>query len=166
MISYQVNISGPRAALALFARGVGDTTILNRQIGAKYFAWVEENFETQGAKGGKPWAPLKAGGRWKGKGKNRNFQTDYRILQDTGNLKQSFAQFFDANQAGVGARASFFPSKEGGKGDYATAHEEGDPSRNLPQRKMLMTPAVGLKIATDIYTLRINKLAQAAGLSA
>ena len=159
MISYQVNISGPRAALALFARGVGDTTAVNRMIGAQYFAWVQDNFNSQGAKGGQPWAPLKAGGRWKGKGKNREFQTDYKSLQDTGQLKSSFAPFADANQAGVGARASFGV-------DYATQHEEGNPARNLPQRKMLMTPAVGLKIATEIYTLRINKLAQQAGLSA
>lgn len=158
MISVTVDLRRTDAALSRFARSVQDRTTLHRQIAAQLYSWVIQNFEQQGAKGERPWAPLKAGGRWKGRGSNRYFQTDYKILQDTGNLRQSFAPFSDNDSMGVGARASFGV-------DYAAVHEQGAPERNLPARPMLPPRDVALRIASDIYGLRLTKLASDAGLS-
>lgn len=158
MISVQIDLSRTRSALAVLSRSVEQRSTIHRQVAAQLHSWVIQNFEQQGAKGERPWAPLKAGGRWKGKGRNRYFQTNYKVLQDTGNLRQSFAPFYDNNSMGVGAKASFGV-------DYAAAHEEGVPERNLPQRKMLPSEGVALKIASDIYGLRLAKLASDAGLS-
>jgi phage gpG-like protein len=159
MISTSIDVAKTSAAISQVARGLRDRTALHGQIGAQLYAWVIRNFEQEGGlTGAGRWAPLKAGGRWKGRGKNRYFQTDARILQDTGNLRNSFAPFYDNDTAGVGARASYGV-------DYAAVHQQGDPGRNLPARPMLPPEDVALDIASRIYTLRLSKLAQDAGLS-
>ncbi len=85
--------------------------------------WNKLNFKTQGGKVG-GWKPLKAGGRWKGKGKRRSFDTSAKILQDTGRLRLSYLPFQSSKEGGIGSELS-----------YAEAHNDG--FGRLPQRRML-----------------------------
>jgi phage gpG-like protein len=98
-----------------------------------------------------PWVDLVMGGRWKGKGANRYFQTDYRILQDTGALRQSFIPLHDENSTGVGAASGSEHA------DIAERHQFGDPSGNLPARPMLPEPDAAVRIVSKIYGLVIEE---------
>jgi phage gpG-like protein len=84
----------------------------NRLLSIALYSWTIRNFNTQGRTGGATaWAPLAESTirRKKKLGKTQP-------LVITGNLRQSFAPFYDSKIAGVGAQASAF---KGARGDYA-----------------------------------------------
>lgn len=81
-----------------------------------------------------------------------------KILQDTGALRQSFAGFYDADVAGVGAQSNAT------HGDLSIIHEYGDPSRNIPARPMLPTPDQALEMAMAVYERFVSESRQAANL--
>lgn len=100
-------------------------TFAHLRISQVLLTWVNKNFQSEGGKVG-GWKPLKLGGRWVGKGKNRKFDADASILTDTAVLKGSFAPFADKKRAGIGSDL-----------EYSYPHEVGLPHRNLPSRRML-----------------------------
>lgn len=129
-----------------------DRTVPNRMVGIELFSWVQRNFAAQGALGG-GWVPLKpatvaakAKGGW-----------SPMPLIRTGNLRNSFAGFGDAQVAGVGAQASFGV-------DYARVHQEGAPEKNIPARPMLPPAEVAKDIWNRVYEDFIDKLIAKEGL--
>jgi len=101
--------------------------------------WNKENFRTQGGKVG-GWKPLKAGGRWKGKGKRRRFDRSARILQDTGRLRLSYLPFATRREGGI---RSDLP--------YAEAHNNG--FGPLPVRRMLPEKA---EVIDDVMKIAVQ----------
>ncbi|MCK5609653.1 hypothetical protein KAR91_47710 [Candidatus Pacearchaeota archaeon] len=77
--------------------------------------WVQSNFKTIGDKVG-GWQKLKLGGRFRGKGKNRKFDTSAKVLQDTGRLRASFLPFANKKNAGIGSELPYSESHDKGKG--------------------------------------------------
>jgi len=114
--------------------------------------WVQGNFQSEGKKVG-GWRPFKAGGRWipvgnVAKGKRAGLgatkrgmvlDTSAKLLQDTGRLRSSFLPFATMWNAGIGSDL-----------DYAKKHEDGDPSRKLPARRMLPKRSEVIDEAHDI----------------
>jgi phage gpG-like protein len=125
---------------------------VHHKIGIQLEKYVDQLFMHEGAyMGRKRWADLKAGGRYKGKGKQRFFQTSYKILQDTGELRASYDALYSKTQAGVGA------VKGRPHAELAPIHEYGNPSRNLPARPMLPTAEVMQDVALRIYGIEFRK---------
>lgn len=136
-------------------RKMGDLTPVNKRVAVFLDRWVQRNFRSQGASVG-GWKPFKAGGRWvskrthaagdfpqsgprRGSGRRtgtRYLDTSAKLLQDTGRLRASFSPFWSRNNAGIG---SDLP--------YSKKHEEGDPAKNLPARRMLPEER---EVASDI----------------
>lgn len=91
------------------------------------FRWIQKNFQAEGALHNTnfgPWkqlSPATIARRRKGRGVGRP-----KILQDTGNLRQRWDVRGNKLSGSVKSRQ-----------DYSGDHERGDPSRNLPQRKIL-----------------------------
>jgi phage gpG-like protein len=152
-IALTIEVKNPASpAMRRMLAQLQDRTIPNRQVGIELFRWVERNFQAEGALGG-GWVPLKpetvaqkARGGWSPK-----------PLIRTGNLRDSFAGFGDAEQAGVGAQASFGV-------DYARVHQEGNPARNLPARPMLPPPEIAKELWSRVYDNFIETLIHKEGL--
>jgi phage gpG-like protein len=141
--------------------GAGGMRNANRNVSLWLLRWVNDNFKTEGGKVGN-WKPFTYGGRLVKKGtrgaspisllpsKRRAYiNPSAKLLQDTGALRLSFDVFHSQKNAGVGSDLK-----------YAAAHEQGLPSRNLPQRRML--PESGDKDVTQgiikIYDAYIRKV--------
>ncbi|CAB4165482.1 Phage virion morphogensis protein [uncultured Caudovirales phage] len=127
---------------------VGNSDTPNRAIATQLYGWTIRNFNSRGNEAnGTPWAPLRPSTvRYKEKiGKQQ-------MLVITGNLRQSFAGFSDANAAGVGARASAF---KGSRGDYARYLHEG--TIHMPPRNLLPTEKAALDIGIRVYDLFISR---------
>lgn len=151
--------------------------LLNKQAGIKMHELVMETFRLEGATQGRPrWQDLAAGGRWqrrlgrdgvrrryrfqdirRGKGgvpeldASGNFIRAYKILQDTGDMRNSYVWLSDADHAGVGT------AKGASHADIAIYHEYGVPARNLPARPMLPTNETALVTVYQVYALAIAK---------
>ena len=149
-----VDLKGADKALAEFSRKLKQRTRIHRLIALELLKIVSRNFDTE-SNSGTRWAPLKAGGRWRSvsgaKGKKVRFlDKSARILQDTGNLRRSFAEIYSADVAGVGSTNV----------EYARAHEKGVPKRNLPARPMLPTREQVSSIAVRIYKYEVDRAAR------
>lgn len=154
MLEVVVNIDGAQKRLSKISREVGNTAKVNRQLGISLYGVVMRNFRDQSSNG-EDWAALKAGGRWKGRGKKRELDTSAKALLDTGALRQSFLPFSDAAQAGVGAK-SYVPRKGGdAPADLAAIHEFG--TKYIPARPMLPTLSQGLALALNVYGAAIKR---------
>lgn len=164
-ITVQGNVES-RRRLAKFARAMSPESrgTANKNIGAQLHGDVIRTFEAQGATFGRPkWQDLKAKGRYVktlAKGKKARFQTHYKILQDTGALRQSYVPLSDEDLAGVGAVSFYSPVDREDHGDLAKVHQFGVPSRNLPARPMLPTEDRALEVASYVYGMMIEKAAQ------
>lgn len=134
-------------AINAIARDIKTDKTPYRQASVFLFKWVQNNFKTEGGKTEKTWKDLKLKGRWKGKGKNRYFQTDYKILQDEGRLRQSFKPFFTKDNAGIGSELP-----------YSKTHEHGDKSKNIPQRRILPKRVEVMPDIYDIFNWFIDKV--------
>lgn len=164
-------------ALNKLAAGIADRSRANQQLSVKLEGEVLANFANEGQEFNTPWAPLKLSTILrrlskspKSKAKKAKAAALFkqgqssravyaasgagllRILQDTGALRQSFAGFYDNDEAGVGARSN------AAHADLSIVHQEGNPSRNLPARNMLPPPAMALEWAIAVYQ---NHIAQA-----
>lgn len=152
MISVTVNAQGTLLALARLGSFLSDTVTPNRQLATQLYSWTIRNYDGRGSLQDAPWVPLAESTR---KQKIRLGYSPEPLAPRTGHLRNSFAPFSDATQAGVGARASYGV-------DYAQVHEEG--SGNIPQRKMLPTEKVGLDYAVRIYQNYVIGAQRKAGL--
>lgn len=152
-ISVVINATAVGSALATLARGLRSREVTHRQIGAQLFSWVQRNFDAEGGLATKPWAPLAPSTV---REKDRRGWSPRKLIR-TGNLRQSFAPFSDADQVGIGARASFGV-------DYAEVHEEGAPRANIPSRPMLPPVEVAEGYITRVYGAFILEQRKKAGL--
>jgi len=100
--------------------------------------WVQVNFKTEGGKVGK-WKPLALGGRFYGGG----FDSNAKLLQDTGRLRASFLPFASKNNAGIGSKLP-----------YSKKHEEG--LDGLPQRRILPVKNEVIKDVTKIMEKHVK----------
>ncbi len=150
-ISVTVELNRTGTALATLARGVKDRSVVNRQIAAQFFSWVQRNFDEEGGLSTRPWVPL----RPSTVAEKARLGYSPKMLVRTGNLRQSFQPFSDQDQAGIGARASFGV-------DYAQVHEEG--GGNVPARPMLPSIGIAEDYVTRIYGRFIAKRREEAGL--
>lgn len=154
-ISIDLNISQAGTALMGLANEVDDRRVPNRQLSIQLYGWVIRNFQHGGADQRPPWLPLKESTL---KRKKKDGYSSLPLIRK-GNLRQSFAPFADATQAGVGAQASFGV-------DYARVHETGSIKRpgQPPRRSMLPPNDYALNAAVQIYNLHITKARRRAGL--
>jgi len=110
-------------------------------------AWIKRNFTNEGKDHDDPglrWPPLKAStikNRRRGRGVGSP-----KILQDTGNLRNRWDRKAD-NRSGL------LRSRQ----NYSSIHEEGRPSRNIPQRKIFPTKRQGQDIIRPVYEAWIDK---------
>lgn len=120
---------------------------LFNRIGVQLLNAISENFQQQGHEG-TPWAPLSqrtiAGRR------NKN-KSSIKILEDTGELRRSFAS--EATDAQV---------RVGTKKIYAPPHEYG--YKNIPERRMLPSKKMGLQLAVDVVDNYIKEKSREAKL--
>lgn len=143
-----------KVATAMSPRARAD---YNMKAAIAMYGYVIRVFDAQGAHDGRPgWQPLKAGGRTKvtqhaDGTRSRRFQSDHKILQDTGALKESYWQLHDENYAGVGALSMRKHA------DLAAVHQFGNPAKNLPARPMLPEPDVALRIVSQVYGFALQE---------
>jgi len=169
-----VGLDGVLANLQRTGAALKDRRTPNRAAAAQLYQFVIKNFETEGgmteggrwkelapstvlaryrkSAGAKRRATVKAGLRLGLSGSDIGGLSGlvFRILQDTGHLRQSFEPFSDEDEAGVGARASFGVN-------YATVHEEGSEDGRIPQRKMLPSEAQALEIGVRVYGFYVER---------
>lgn len=152
-ISIEVNAASTLRGLGILQVGLADRQTINRKIAIELYGWVIRNFDAEGGMQSPPWLPLKASTL---KQKARLGFSPKPLIR-TGHLRQSFAPFSTAAEAGVGAKASAGV-------DYAEVHEEGTKDGHIPARPMLPTQQFALDTAVKIYGLEIAQLRRTAGL--
>lgn len=82
----------------------------------------------------------------------------FPILQDTGQLRESFGFFSDDNIAGVGAKAYVDKKRKGKRKaptDIAKVHEEG--GGHVPPRPMLPTREQALALGVRVYEFYVGQ---------
>ena len=137
-----------RATLARFGRLVAESknrTVPNRQLATQLYGWTLRNFQQAGGLQTPSWLPLKPSTL---KDKKRKGYSSTPLIR-TGHLRQSFRQFYDNAQAGVGSEVP-----------YSKYHETG--TQRLPQRAMLPNQTVALGYAVQIYERWAANLARSA----
>lgn len=156
MIGVKVNgVEAMQRKLRGLAAALGDTTRTNHGLSIDLYAFVTKNFQTEGGmtEAGH-WEPLEPETvEWKDR---RGYAM---ILQNTGALRQSFAPFYDREQAGVGAQQIF---DEGRDPDMAAVHEFG--LGHVPARPMLPTQEQALGIAMRVYGHFVTASRERSGL--
>jgi phage gpG-like protein len=124
---------------------IPDLTIPHKKISIFLDQWVLRNFQTEGRNVG-GWANFKAGGRRR---KGGGIDTTAKLLQDTGVLRRSFVPFSSKKSAGIGS--DLF---------YSKPHQEGERSRNLPQRRMIPNKTKDRKIIVDVAKIYESHLSK------
>lgn len=145
MIRVEVNA---QAALDRFGRVVSSSknrTVPNRQLATQLYGWTQRNFQQGGGLQTPAWVPLKPSTL---KEKQRKGYSSTPLIR-TGHYRQSFRQFYDNSQAGVGSEVP-----------YSKYHETG--TRFLPQRAALPPANVALDYAIRIYDRWVEGLARSA----
>ena len=128
--------------LRRIAGKLADRRVVNRQLSIDLHKMVMRNFESE-SHDGKPWAPLATStirGRERRQKKPINL---FKILQDTGYMRQSFDFFSDNDQAGVGAVESKAHA------ELSVIHELG--LGHVPARPMLPSRERALEAALLVY---------------
>ena len=116
------------------------------RTGAAGLSWINRNFQTEGAMAyrGKKWVPLRPATI----ALRRNKGGPIKILQDTGELKQS-ATFELTQFPTIGGRLGFTSVK-------ARRHQMGDPKEHLPARRILpdKKQAANILVRTLVWSIR------------
>lgn len=137
LISAEVNqqqLNRMNRRLNAFGDAMSNPTQANREASIALYGWTIRNFDRAGGlQGG--WAPLHP----------RTVREKARIgkermLVRTGALRASFLPFHSRENAGVGSEL-----------EYSKYHQDGAPSRNLPQREMLPRREKVLEIGLKVY---------------
>lgn len=151
MAGVEFKITGDRQlkqVLLNLRKPLDNSEKLNKKVAIQLYQYTMHVFDAEGAYDGrKAWPRLKAGGRYKG----GRFRTAYKLLQDTGQLRQAYEPIYDKASAGVGAVASKPHA------DLAPIHEYGSPDRNLPARPMLPSVEVVQSTVLSIYGLELER---------
>lgn len=149
VIGEVVNVSGVRGRLQRLASKTSNRIGVNAVVAGKLWSMVMENFKSESHEG-EPWEPLapstierrqtKRGGK-------------VAILQDTGQLRQSFESFSNNDLAGVGSVSSRKHA------ELSEIHQEG--LGNVPARPMLPSEKRAQAEAVKIYDVYIRRAANA-----
>lgn len=110
-----------------------------KKIGTLVFQFVQRQFQSSGAHGGSPWAPLKpATLAWK-----RKHGYSAKPLIRTGHLRQAWDIDLGKNKVTVRSLV-----------DYSGAHQHG--TRHLPARPMLPTEAQARELAVRTLSAEVR----------
>ena len=134
-----------KAAIRDFKKVFNQKSVL-KAGGLKMHQWVIRNFEQEGGLI-KKWAPLKPSTI----ARRRNASN--KILQDTGQLRQSFDTY---GVRGIKTGTNYF--QIGTVKLYARTHHEGNPDKNLPSRVILPDTKLGKKITLDFLNDSLKAL--------
>ena len=133
-----------QAKFSQLAEGIKKRKPLFNRIGVQLLNAVMQNFKEQGHEG-TPWTPLSRftiARRRKGRGVKKGRG---RILEDTGELRRSFAIEATDQSVRVGSPKIYAPTHEFGRGP-------------IPKRPMLPSRERGLQIAVDVAESYTNEL--------
>lgn len=137
MIRFRMVIDGEvqmDRGIARFADGVTDYRPVWPVIADEFYAEVAGQFESEGAQGGRKWAPLSpAYAKWK--------EARYPgrpILERTGDLKRSLTSEKDPNAVRVEQRKGLML---GSKIPYGVYHQSPRPRGRLPRRAPILLSA-------------------------
>ena len=139
-----------QAKFSKLAEGIQRRRPLFNRIGVQLLNAVMQNFKEQGHEG-TPWTPLSRftiARRRKGRGVKKSRG---RILEDTGELRRSFAIEATEQSVRVGSPKIYAPTHEFGRGP-------------IPKRPMLPSRTHGLQIAVDAAESYTNELIERAKL--
>jgi len=148
VIRVEVRDAQLQRRLTDLARYIADRNTPNKKASIDLYGFVARNFQQEGALVG-GWAPL-APSTVEDKAKHGYSL----ILQNTGQLRQSFVPFSDKEQAGVGAQRLSGLS-DGRPADLAAIHQEG--AGRIPARPMLPSREQALEIGIRVYDLHIEQ---------
>ena len=98
-ISVEIDVTRVTGSIARLLTQLADTTPANRALATQIFGWVQRNFDVEGHMQTPPWVPLKPSTLEQ----KRKHGWSSKPLIRTGNLRQSFAQFY--SRAGAGDAA-------------------------------------------------------------
>lgn len=127
----QATLDALKQKLEAARAGLKTDGVVMKQIAVYLDQWVQRNFRGKG-ENVSGWEPYKYGGRVVAKDKATSKAGNVWIngsavmLQDTGALRISFLPFIRKGVAGIGSELP-----------YSKTHEDGDPERNIPQRRLL-----------------------------
>jgi len=145
LIRVEVNAGAALNTLQRLVASTHDRRTPNRQLATQLYGWVLRNFQQGGGLQKPVWRSLAPSTL---KQKQRKGYSS-KPLERTGHLRQSFRQFYDNEQAGVGSEVP-----------YSQYHETG--TRKLPQRAMLPPQEVALDYAVRVYDRWIAGIARSA----
>lgn len=150
MIGVKVDNETVLRKLRSLAAGLLDTTKPNRLVSIELYGFVMKNFQTEGGMSeAGAWEPLAEGTvAWK---ERHGYSM---ILQNTGALRQSFAPFYDRQQAGVGAQ-QIVGASDDRPPDIAEVHEFG--LGDVPARPMLPSQDQATGLAMRIYNWYVGQ---------
>lgn len=144
-VAIEIDLSKVFKQISAYKGAFKPLTIL-KAVGLSNLRWVTKNFDSEGA----------SVGGWEGlseKTKARRRGSVYKILKDTGSLRQSFDLY------GIrGIKIAGRTFEIGSNKIYAATHHYGDSSRGIPKRQILPTPSVGQKLGIDLLDARLKQL--------
>jgi phage gpG-like protein len=141
MLTVEVKAGEAQRKLKRLADTLSDRRQVNKALSVSLWNMVQRNFQTE-SHDGKPWEKLAPSTIRARERKQKKAISRFKILQDTGALRQSFDFFSDNDLAGVGSVASK------GHADLSIIHELG---LRVPARPMLPARAKALAEALNIY---------------
>lgn len=139
-----------QAKFTKLADGIKNRRPLMNRIGVQLLNATMQSFKEQGHEGA-PWTalnPRTLARRRKGRGIKRSRG---RMLEDTGQLRRSFALEATNDSVRVGSNVVYAPVHEFGTGV-------------VPRRRMLPSLRAGLQTAVDVAAGYVNELAERARL--
>lgn len=142
MLTVTARTEATSRELNRIAGRLADRRVVNRQLSIDLHKLVLRNFQQEGHEG-KPWEPLKPSTVRARERRQKKPIDLFKILQDTGYMRQSFDFFSDNDQAGVGAVESKAHA------ELSVIHELG--LGHVPARPMLPSRERALKAAMDVY---------------
>lgn len=122
------------------------TSAVLKNVGLRNLKWINDNFKNEGLEYG-GWLPLQA------KTIARRRGSTYKILQDTGRLRQSFDNY---GIKGIKIGPDWF--ELGSKVVYAATHNYGDDNRGIPQRRMLPSNEIASNISVNLLKAILDQL--------
>jgi phage gpG-like protein len=117
-----------------FGKQMADRTPANRQVSIQLYAWCLNNFRGEGSNVG-GWPPLAESTI----AEKRRIRKE-RMMIRTGQLRNSFNQFYDKDNAGIGNDVT-----------YSIYHHSEKPRTKLPRRQLLPDRDVVLDIGMRVY---------------
>ena len=144
-IEIEIDLSDVFKQIKDYKNSFKEITVL-KAVGLKNLRWVTKNFDKEGESVG-GWASLSE------KTKARRRGSIFKILQDTGRLRQSFDLYGTRGIKIIGNKFEI-----GSVVEYAATHHYGDKSRNIPSRPILPTEKKATSLGLEILNAKLKQL--------